>query len=424
MEKLKKFLSPRRFTLFLGVLVLIISISFINEPAQSQTQGIVTYMALDVVDDKIELACSVLAPSSGQNAKANIYKATARTLAEAVGAMGLQLGKDLGFAQCDVVAVGENLLNENLINVFDYFTRTKKIGRNILLLAFDGKVDEFVQAIIYLDEEKSLNLSEILTYNREYLLGIDSSLENFYLGYYGKTGISLLPKLKLTEEETNLGVQVEISGAENEGSGSKESAGLDESKSSSSSSNSGKKKMFLTNDGTTSILKNGKKFAELTPEDTKMLNLYLTKAKYGSFTVEDVTDEYYNNAVVVLSLEDKDVNIDYKFKDEKPIVRVKLHLYVKLDEIEEENKNKKLLRRDDELLTKAVADKLKSLAQDELETIFKKQQNLKADCLNIYSYFEKFQAKKWKNYLNSISDSEDFLSNIMLETDIEISQKS
>ena len=95
--------------------------------------------------DKTELTfdkgiTAVVGPNG--SGKSNMYSAQASTIAEAVELIGMQLGKDLGFAQCDIVAIGQNLLNKNVVNALDYFTRTKKVGRNVLILAFEGKTDE------------------------------------------------------------------------------------------------------------------------------------------------------------------------------------------------------------------------------------------------------------------------------------------
>lgn len=421
MEKLKKYLSPRKITLFLSTLIVVLSISFINEPAESQTQGIVTSMAIDIVDDQVKLACSVLAPTSGLQAKSNLYCAESSTLAQAIEAIGLQLGKDLGFAQCDVVALGENIENENLMYVLDYFNRTKKVGRNVLLLSYEGDAGDFIQAVIYLQEEKSLSLSEILHYNKEYLLAVDINMENFYLGYYGDSGVSLLPKLKLTDQETKLGVSVEIESK-------KENAGLingasGESSDARGSSSQSKTKKYLTNDGSTTVFKNGKKLYDFSPEEIRKLNLYIKKSKYGAFTLEHISDDYYKDATVVLALEDKSVKTKYKFVDGKPVVKVDIQLYVKVDEIIEPVKNERILRREEELLTEKVVNELKALVKREVNEIFEKQKEINADCLNIYSNFNKFQYKEWKKYVERVGQ-DNFMSEVSVDCGVKVSQHS
>lgn len=416
MQKLKKIFSPRRITIFLSIILLFVSIAFMNIESQSQTQGIVTSIAVDYVDEEVQVACSILTPTQGTSAKSNMYKANASTLTEAVELIGLQIGKVLGFAQCDVVALGSNILEYNVVDALDFFIRTKKVGRNVLLLSFEGKVEDFIQGAIYLDEELSLTLSQILSYNKEYLLAIESNLENFYMGCYGDSGISMIPKLVLTENEQKEGIKLLLESA------SPNSLSQNVEPGGSSSSSSASKTMYLVNDGTTAVLKNGVLFTELSPSDIRKLNLFISDSKYGSFKVEGVTDEIYNNASVVMNMEEKRVLVKYRMKDGKPILQIDTKVYIKVEEIMEQEKNTKLLKREDALITKTVQAKLITQIENDLKDIFKKCQDLKIDCLEIYSNFNKYHYKTWKGYIESLSNKDDYLSGIDLEVGVEIAQ--
>lgn len=416
MKNLKTYLSPRKLTLILSIIILVVSISFVNEPAQSQTQGIVSSIAIDMQDNQIKLACSILTPTSGSG-KSNMYSAQASTIAEAVELIGMQLGKDLGFAQCDIVAIGQNLLNKNVVNALDYFTRTKKVGRNVLILAFEGKTDEFIESVIYMEENLSLTISQILDYNKEYLLAVDSNLENFLLGYYGKSGISLMPKIILTDEPTNNGIKVELSSSPSQQSMNVGLGGDGES-----GQNREKKEISFINSGTTSVVKNGKLLFDLMPNDIQKLNLFYEKNKYGTFSVSGITDHFYNDATVVLKMEDKKIDVKYTFKNGVPIVKAKVKVYVEIHEIIENEKNENLLRRIDALITTAVQEELKKQLAEDLQVIFAKQKTMKADCLELYANFDKFNHKKWEEYINSLTDKADYLKNIELETSVEVAQ--
>ena len=47
---------------------------------------------------------------------------------------------------------------------------------------------------------------------------------------------------------------------------------------------------------------------------------------------------------------------------------------------------------------------------------------MKADCLELYANFDKFNHKKWEEYINSLTDKADYLKNIELETSVEVAQ--
>lgn len=419
MKRLKTFLSPRKLTLILAILVLVVSISFVNRPAQSVTQGIVSTVAVDYQDGQIKLACSIITPTSDSGgSNMNMYTSKAPTIAEAVEMIGMQLGKDLGFAQCDIVAIGDNLAKNNVVDALDYFSRTKRVGRNVLLLAFEGETNEFVEGVIYMEEKLSLTISQILNYNKEYLLAVDSNLENFFMGYYGDSGISLVPKIVITDEETDDGIKVELKSSSSEqamvgeqGLGGNGESGQKQSKD-----------VYFVNSGKTSVIKNGKNLFDLMPRDVKNLNLYFKNSKYGTFTLDNISDEYYDDATIVLKMESKKVNFKYKFVDGKPKFVANIKVYVEISEIVEESKNEKLLKRIDALITKNVQDKLKSQLEDDLKSIMKKLKTMNVDCLQLYSNFNKYHHKKWEKYLSELDNKDEYLKDIELDVKVEIAQ--
>ena len=179
MKKLKKIISPRTLLLIASVIIFVSSISFINLPSQSSTQGIVSVLAVDTDGSQVDVACSIITPTGGRKTKSNVYSAKAPTIAQAIQKVSIQIGKTLGFAQCDVVAVGNNIMEQNIVSALDYLTRTRKVNKNVLLLNFDGIAKEFIESVIYIEENLSLKLSELLAYNKENIMAIDEN--NYYI---------------------------------------------------------------------------------------------------------------------------------------------------------------------------------------------------------------------------------------------------
>ena len=414
MDKLKKILSPRILIIFFSTLLLVFSLSFVNKPSQSETQAIVTSMAVDFVDDEVELACSVVTPTTSLNSKSSLYSAKAETVAEAVELIGMQLGKSLGFAQCDVVAVGQGLMDYGIIHSLDYFTRTKKVGKNVLLVGFEGEAKEIIESFIYLQESLSLQIPQILKYNKEFILAVDSNLENFYLGYYGDTGISIMPKVSMQEQNTTGGIEVTLNETSPSELGAQGGDG--------SESTDGKKKLYFVNDGETIVLRRGIKIMDIAPKEIKKLNLFIEESKYGTFKIEGVVDHIYQDAAVILRLENKSSTLKYRFKDGTPILELDLTMYLQVEEIIEPEKNKKLLRREDELMTDAVVEKLKEKLNRNLNEAVELMKTNNADILQLTGMFEKFHYKKWKKYTEKEENKENPLNNIKFEWNINIAQ--
>lgn len=420
MNKLKKIFSPRLLTFLITIGIFAYSLTVVDKPSQSQTQGIVTVIAVDMVDDKIELACSIVTPTGEATAKSSMYTTEADSMGEAVELIGMQLGKDLGFAQCDVVAVGPNIVENGVVRALDYFTRTKKVGKNVLLVNFEGKADEFIQSSIFLEESLSLKLPQILRYNKEFMLAVDSNLENFFLGYYSDSGISVVPKITLTKEENPDGVEIQLT--QTQTSSSSSTSGQNGGGNSSGSSGEQQDKLYFVNDGTTTVLKTGKRLVEIVPKDIEKLNLFIQDAKYGTYKVEGISDHIYKDAAVIMELESKNSDVRYHFKKGKPVVKMDLTMYLKVEEIIENGKNKELLRREDELITKAVIDKLKKDLDSDLEFCVNYMKENNMDLFQISGWFDKFHNKKWKKYQAKGENKENYLKNIDFEWEINIAQ--
>lgn len=416
MDKLKRIFSPRRLIIFFSVLLLIFSLSFVNKPSQSETQGIVTSMAVDYVDNEIELVCSVITPTTSLNSKSSLYSAKADTVAEAVELIGMQMGKSLGFAQCDVVAVGQGLMEYGIIHSLDYLTRTKKVGKNVLLVGFEGEAKQIIESFIYLQESLALQIPQILKYNKEFILAVDSSLENFYLGYYGDTGISIMPKISMQEVNTTGGIEVTLNETSPSELGAQGGDGSD------MTGSSDKKKMYFVNDGETVVLRQGVKVLDITPKEIKKINLFINDAKYGAYKITNVEDEIYKNADVILRLEDKTSALKFKFKNGVPTVMLDLAMYLQVEEIIEESKNKKLLRREDELMTDEVVKKIKEKLDKNLNEAVDLIKSNNVDILEVCGMFKKFHYKKWKKYIEKIENKENPLQNINFEWKINIAQ--
>ena len=62
----------------------------------------------------------------------------------------------------------------------DYMTRTKKVGRNTVLINFEGDIKDFASAVSNLNVEKSLRIEEIINFDKRYVLTKDSNVESFY----------------------------------------------------------------------------------------------------------------------------------------------------------------------------------------------------------------------------------------------------
>ena len=404
MQKFKMMFSPRKMLLWVSILILIISFQYTNQPAQSQTQAIVTALAVDTTEDNlVEVSAVILTPVQGSSTKRKAYSAEGVDITSAINNISLQLGKQIGFGQCDIMALGDNLCEENAMKALDYLNRTKRVGRNAVLINFSGKTEDIANCVVQLNDNMSLKVSEIINFNREYIVATETNIESFFKGYYGDLSLSIMPKIKVSEIEEVNAVKIKV-----EDSGTSQSSSGDGGGTSPRSGGGQGKELYFVNDGTTSVFREGKKFAEISPDDVKYINLMQPENVLGTFVLEGVNRNLFNNARVVLDLSNK------------PKISYEIDLYIVLDEIIESEKTENLLHTENWFVDDSVVNGLKSKVQENLDKVVNKLKSQNIDMIEVYDKFYKFKNKKFTQFLNSLENKQDFLKDVMFDYKITI----
>ena len=387
MKKLKTIFSPRKLIVWIFLIVLIITVPEITKPAMSKTEAIITMMSIDKVDEKIKVSTAVITPSSEKTTNYEVYSGVGETVGEAVENVSLTLGKSMGFAQCEIMAFGENLAQEGIMSSLDFMTRTRRVGRNAILINFSGDVEEFQQAVVNLNIEKSIPLEDVINFDKRYIPSADSNIHSFYKGYFSEISLGIMPKIQLLSEETNNAIEVE-SGATGGGSSSEPGSGT-------GGQNNQK---YILNDGTVCVFKSGKKMLELSPKQMQKLNLLSNVEQEGTLKIDNVNDELYKNANVVLNIHDKKLSYKPKFEKNKPIIDIEISLAVLVEEVDEENPNKSFLKRNKEFLTDALLEKTKETVKQNCFEIIDYCKTNQIDLIGVYENFYRKQYKQFEKY--------------------------
>lgn len=408
MKKLKTLFSPRNLIIWIFLLILIFTVPEITKPAMSKTEAIITMMSVDKVDENIKVSTAVITPSSEKTTNYEVYTGIGKTVGEAVENISLSLGKSMGFAQCEIMAFGEKISNEGIMSSLDFMTRTRKVGRNAILINFSGDVEEFQQAVVNLNIEKSIPLEDVINFDKRYIPSKDSNIHSFYKGYFSEISLGIMPKVKLLSAETDNAIEVE-SGATGGGNSSDPGSGT----------GGQKNKKYILNDGTVCVFKAGKKFIELTPEQMQKLNLLSNVEQEGTLKVENVDDELYKNSNVVLNIHDKKLTFSPKFENNQPILNIKIELSVLVEEVDEENPNKNFLKRNKEFITDALVEKTKETIKKDAYEIIEFCKLKQIDVFGVYENFYRKEFKKFKKYYEGTKEK--YLDDIQYNISVKVS---
>ena len=391
MKKLKTLFSAKKIVVYLVCLLFILTVPNLDKPAMSQTEAIVTMMCVDKEGDKVKLSSTILTPGQDKQANMQVFNGEGATLGAAVDSVALALGKEMSFAQCEIMAIGDNLCDEGIMPILDYLTRTKKVGRNAILINCSGDIADFSQAVIDLSKEKNLKLSDIVNYDKRYILAETSNIELFYIGYFSDIGLGIMPQIKIGSTEESNAIEV--------GSGSSGAGGSGASGGSDSSTSSGDSKKYLTNDGTTNVFKRGKRDLILKPEDIKKLNLFLDINQKGNVLITDITDELYDHATVVVDLIDKRLKVETKFDGETPKYTINMDLTVSVEEVIDYNPDRDMLIRNQEYLTSALIKRIEETIVSDMKDIITFCRENEVDLIDVYKNFYRKENKKWEALL-------------------------
>jgi len=412
MKKLKTIFSPRKMILWIFLIILLFTVPEVTKPAMSETEAIVTMMSIDKIDENIKVSTAVLTPATEKQVNYEVYSGIGATVGEAVENVSLSLGKSMGFAQCEIMAFGDNISNEGIMSSLDFMTRTRKVGRNALLINFSGDVEEFQQAVINLNIEKSLPLEDILSFDRRYIPTKDSNIHAFYKGYFSKISTGIMPKVQLLKEKEGKN-PIELEGGSTGGGNANEPG---------SGTGGTNNKQYLLNDGTVCVFKDGKKEVELKPELMKNLNLMLNNEQEGTLKVENVTDELYKNSNIVLSITEKTVKFSPKFEGPTPIMDIEVELVVVVEEVDEENPNKNFLKRNKEFLTPALVEKTKETVKNKTSEIINFCKQNDVDIIGVYKNFYRKQYKNFKKYYSIAQEK--YLDNVEFNISVKVSSSA
>lgn len=399
-----KFLKRNIFAVIIIISCVILVPNAISLQSQARTQAIVTAIGIDKTDNKYEVSLQTLVPTPAEQfeQKISVVSGVGKSVSEAIDKISLRLGKKIGIAQCRVIIINREI-DDNLASVFDSITKTKINTHNLSIIVTDNKAKDFLNASENLDNNLYFALSDE-SYNNLHIDAVYLSLGEFYNDYISKDNDSLVCKVNLTSSK-------EI--------GSIESQNTQDSSGGEQEQNTQEDIVF--NNGESVIIKDGKFFLDLTPQQTRCFNWLSNKSTKGYIYVDNISDDLYDNASVGLEIQKKILKKKVKFANGKPQIAFDLIIYARIDEVMSNEQSKKVLKSEEPLLTKALKISVIKQIKEEMAAAIQLSKENFIDVLHIQDEFLKYQNKDFKQYLE-YNGYNDFLSKIEFVFDVDIKE--
>ncbi len=409
---MKKFFE---FSFKRPILVLIFIISAFSifscaiKPSQSTNHAILRAVGVDKIGDEYEVSILSFTSSSTQNFSENytLTSAKGESITQALQLAGDYLGKQIALAHLSTIVVNLQA-SENLTETLDYFAREYVVNNSTNIICTNTTAKEFLEKTLPLESEDSSNESNIVTHNAKFVTGFDSNIESVYESANKPSRTTFVSYLKLADEG------VDLSGENN--SASSDSSG------GSGNSESGQKKedKKLENDGSVVVLVKGKNAGILESEDVRNLSWGTPNTKKSNINLQNYSDENLQDATVVLVCQGRRVKKEAYFDGDIPCVKFSLSMQLDVMEILQKN----ALIKTYIPKTTHFNDKMRRDAKEKIKsdfyTSFEKIKQLNADPFNFYEMLEKKDKNKFKNYIYSLENQEDYMKGIKVVMEINL----
>ena len=396
-------LKTPMFLVFLGI-TLFFGAPALASPAELDRYAVVTSIGIDKVESGYEVSLLTFIPIAEQNF-AETYKvvsAVGETISQGIDYAGLYVGRKIGLSHIKTIVVSDTLLDSDLGEQLDFFSRDDDVSLSTKLIVTDVKVKDFLDAVQKLDSEASIKISELVSYNSKQIYATESSLETFYKGRFSPTEISLVPVFSLSKG--NDGVSVENAGQ----------SGTDNESEKSSQSEKG-----IVNNGESIVLKKGEKKLVLSREDVSNLNFLYGDFETGEISVYDFYDDVFKGANLTFEILNKNIKKSVDFDNDKIFVDFDIKLEVLLKEVsygtQALEQNLKINTFSNEL-----KDAIKSAVQEKIYTSFEIMKENGLDIVNFYTTAYNSNAKKFNKILEKCENSSDYLSKMVCQADVNI----
>ena len=276
-------MRPPKLKFFALMLSFVIILFFSNDfgLVNIEKTAIITAIAIDYEQDDYLVTAQVAVPeattATTENKKAEIC-GKGKTVGSAIRNIGELSGWFPQLAFCNLIILGQSTLEQNVIKILDYFTKTLRVQDSAVVVLAENKGSEILTASTPLDNLSSFAVQKILLKDLGFELGVATNdIKSFCIGYYSDFASSYMPIIK----------KVEFAEQKQDDSKNKDS-----SKSTNTSSESKGDTVFDAS--STALFLQGKKVGELNKDQTLILNAFFSNLKNSTLEIENVKKEFYD----------------------------------------------------------------------------------------------------------------------------------
>ena len=410
MKKLAKALSKKGTLIFFLVVLFVFLPTAFNKEAQTDVRAIMTAIGIDKSNDEYEVSCLMVIPTTGTDPNSGIQLVSAKgeTVSQAVNQLSRDLGKEIGFAHCDIIIMNDEAIEENITKTLDYFIRGYNITKKAYVVNCPEGAKEMLKTTLKEKSLPTLLLANLVNREDNAVMGVGSDVDLIYRNYFEKSGVNYLNVFELEKDDSESGGDSQNSG-ENGGSSSS-MGGQEEQKK-------------LTSNNKLVFLKNGVKSCEIEQDEGTLYSIYKGQIDRGYLYLEDVEEKEKSHAKVGVDLVKIKRKNKYVFEDGKPTIKCKITLVVALHEISDEELDETQVDNSRTHIGEGVKEAIREKLTESANIILEKSVEHNTDIYEFYNKFYKHNNKKWKEYFEGLENKEDYPNDCQIKLEITIKDK-
>ncbi len=354
--------------------------------------ALIVAIGIDKTDTGYEVTAQIAVPeATNQSTKSNesVIYANGQTLYDAVNDIGSRTGWYPKLSFCNLIILGSEVFNENVMGVVDFFVRSYKVEDSAILCASEKTAKEVLLSISPLDNISSFALTKIFVRDHNNASSIlTTTVKNFSKFYYSPCKSGFMPMIKMIDTKDK---------------------GNNTSNASSLTSNSGATQKGGENtpvvyDAETCLLfSNGYKKGEISGDECLFYSLF-DKSVNETFFNLDVVDEQGNFGNALIAVKRANSSIKLQYRDGVPYLKGKLKLWIQISDTDFPQSMKQIATIG--RLSENMLNKASSYAKKTLNELFEKTKNCGCDIFESKNMLYRFYPDKFE------SENKEFLSNL------------
>ncbi|MBQ9513726.1 MAG: hypothetical protein IJR66_01925 [Clostridia bacterium] len=279
MKLLFKFLKNKIFFIIIFSLLVLF---FTNDFGliDIEKTAIFTAVAIDKEDDLYKVSAQIALPEekeSKKEDKKSIISGSGNTVGNAIKNIGDVSGWFPKLSFCNLIIIGSDLKNENVVNILDYFAKSQRIQDSALVVMAEKNASDILKSASPLDSISSFAIQKIILKDSGFDKDIATvNVKTFITDYYSPSSSCYMPIVKsIPVENESMGGQKSGGGQQNEQQSKEEN------------------KTALFDATTTALFKNGLYVGEIDKDLSFSYNLLFNNVEQTVIAVNDVDDINY-----------------------------------------------------------------------------------------------------------------------------------